>query len=47
MTQPASTRFSFETEFTPQGEILRGPDRKYFSRDLRHMASWELAPTAD
>jgi len=21
--------------------------RKYFSRDLRHMASWELAPTAD
>ena len=33
MTQPASTRFSFETEFTPQGEILRGPDRKYFSRE--------------
>lgn len=25
--------FNFETEFTPQGEILRGPDRKYFSRD--------------
>ncbi len=33
MTQPASTRFSFETEFTPQGEILRGPDRKDFSRE--------------
>ena len=33
MTQPASTRFSFETEFTPQGEILRGPDRKFFSRE--------------
>jgi flagellar assembly protein FliH len=25
--------FNFETEFTPQGEILSGPDRKYFSRD--------------
>lgn len=25
--------FNFEIEFTPQGEILRGPDRKYFSRD--------------
>ena len=25
--------FNFETEFTPQGEVLRGPDRKYFSRE--------------
>ena len=25
--------FNFETEFTPQGEVLSGPDRKYFSRD--------------
>ena len=25
--------FNFETDFTPQGEILSGPDRKYFSRD--------------
>ena len=33
MAQPASSRFSFETEFTPQGEIRRGPDRKYFSRE--------------
>jgi len=32
MTQQIRT-FSFETEFTPQGEVLRGPDRKYFSRE--------------
>ncbi len=25
--------FNFETEFTPQGDVLRGPDRKYFSRE--------------
>lgn len=23
----------FETEFTPQGDVLRGPDRKFFSRE--------------
>jgi len=33
MTQPSATPFAFETEFTPQGDVLRGPDRKYFSRD--------------
>lgn len=32
MTQQIRT-FSFETEFTPQGDVLRGPDRKYFSRE--------------
>ena len=32
MTQQMRT-FAFETEFTPQGEVLSGPDRKYFSRD--------------
>ena len=25
--------FMFETEFTPQGDVLRGPDRKFFSRE--------------
>ena len=30
MTQPSP--FMFETEFTPQGDVLRGPDRKFFSR---------------
>jgi len=25
--------FNFETEFTPQGDVLRGPDRKFFSRE--------------
>jgi flagellar assembly protein FliH len=33
MTQPSATPFAFETEFTRQGDVLRGPDRKYFSRD--------------
>lgn len=32
MTQRAIP-FAFETEFTPSGEVLRGPDRKYFSRE--------------
>ena len=32
MTQAIRT-FAFETEFTAQGEVLSGPDRKYFSRD--------------
>ena len=32
MTQQIRT-FSFETEFTPQGDVLRGPDRKFFSRE--------------
>ena len=32
MTQRA-TPFSFETEFTPSGDVLRGPDRKYLSRE--------------
>lgn len=36
MTQQIRT-FNFETEFTPQGEILSGPDRKYFSRDETEM----------
>jgi flagellar assembly protein FliH len=31
MTQPSP--FMFETEFTPQGDVLRGPDRKFFSRE--------------
>lgn len=31
--------FNFETEFTPQGEILSGPDRKYFSRDETEVMS--------
>ena len=33
MTPPSRTPFNFDTEFTPQGDVLRGPDRKYFSRD--------------
>lgn len=32
MTQRA-TPFAFETEFTPSGDVLRGPDRKYLSRE--------------
>lgn len=32
MTQQIRT-FAFETEFTPQGDVLRGPDRKFFSRE--------------
>lgn len=32
MTQSPSP-FMFETEFTPQGEVLSGPERKYFSRE--------------
>ncbi|MEQ1784747.1 MAG: hypothetical protein ABMA14_25650, partial [Hyphomonadaceae bacterium] len=31
MTQ--TSPFQFETEFTPTGEVLSGPDKKYFSRD--------------
>lgn len=31
--------FNFETEFTAQGEILSGPDRKYFSRDETEVMS--------
>jgi flagellar assembly protein FliH len=27
------SRFAFETEFTPQGDVLKGPDRKFFSRE--------------
>ncbi len=32
MTQSHSP-FMFETEFTPQGDVLKGPDRKFFSRE--------------
>ncbi len=32
MTQ-ATSPFMFETEFTPSGDVLRGPDRKFFSRE--------------
>jgi hypothetical protein len=32
MSEPL-TRFRFDTEFDAQGEVLRGPDRKYFSRE--------------
>lgn len=32
MTQSPSP-FMFETEFTPAGDVLRGPDRKFFSRE--------------
>ncbi|HOY77509.1 MAG TPA: FliH/SctL family protein [Hyphomonadaceae bacterium] len=38
MTQQIRT-FNFETEFTPQGEVLSGPDRKYFSRDETEVMS--------
>ncbi len=31
MTQPSPFRFAIE--FTPDGEVLSGPDRKYFSRE--------------
>jgi len=31
MTQ--TSPFRFATEFTPEGEVLSGPDRKYFSRE--------------
>jgi len=32
--------FSFQTEFTPQGDILGGPQRTYFSRDeAEHLAA--------
>jgi len=34
--------FMFETEFTPQGDVLRGPDRKFFSRG----EAGQLAPNA-
>lgn len=33
MTQQSPSPFMFETEFTPQGEVLRGPERKFFSRE--------------
>ncbi len=29
----APSPFTFETEFTPSGDVLKGPDRKFFSRD--------------
>ena len=32
MSEPHS-RFSFEVEFTPSGDVLKGPDRKFFSRE--------------
>jgi len=32
MSKPHS-RFDFEVEFTPSGDVLRGPDRKFFSRE--------------
>lgn len=32
MSAPLSP-FTFETEFTPSGDVLKGPDRKYFSRE--------------
>lgn len=32
MTQ-ATSPFMFETEFTPSGDVLRGPERKFFSRE--------------
>jgi len=32
MTRPHSP-FAFEVEFTPAGDVLKGPDRKFFSRE--------------
>jgi flagellar assembly protein FliH len=32
MSEPHS-RFNFEVEFTPSGDVLKGPDRKFFSRE--------------
>lgn len=32
MSKPHS-RFDFEVEFTPSGDVLKGPDRKFFSRE--------------
>jgi len=32
MPQPHSP-FAFEVEFTPDGDVLKGPDRKFFSRE--------------
>lgn len=32
MSRPHS-RFDFEVEFTPSGDVLKGPDRKFFSRE--------------
>lgn len=32
MSEPHS-RFNFEVEFTPAGDVLKGPDRKFFSRE--------------
>lgn len=33
MTQSAATPFAFETEFTPAGDVVGGPQRKYYSRE--------------
>ncbi|MEZ6030733.1 MAG: FliH/SctL family protein [Hyphomonadaceae bacterium] len=32
MSEPLSP-FTFETEFTPNGDVLKGPDRRFFTRD--------------
>jgi flagellar assembly protein FliH len=32
MTEPAARAFAFETEFTPNGEVIGGPARKYLTR---------------
>lgn len=33
MTQSAATPFAFETEFTPNGDVVGGPQRKFVSRE--------------
>src|SRR5579871_4298904 len=33
MTQPAARSFAFETEFTPAGDVIGGPARKFYTRE--------------
>ena len=37
-------QFAFQTEFTPDGEVLSGPGRSYYSRDeAQKLAAGEIS----